>query len=328
MGRFTIKLALFAAALGLSFATSATVGFAQSPIGEDPSTDPRDILYGDTYSDTYCDDLSFADCETPIERYRKTFCQGAEILGGYLFDTGDQNGGLDQTWEEVRMNFGLPLGSMDNILGFRPYFRMDHLNGPITIDVPETLYNTGLNILHQKKWSEKCSTTIVVTPQIRSDFTTSDNAYRMFGLALWNWQCREELSLSLGVVYFDRADFNFLPAFGFVWTPSPEWKFDGTMPRPRIYHRLWKEGGNAEGWAYLGGKIGGNTWGVSRDNGSTDELTVRDLRVHGGYELLRPGNRGYFIEGGFAFDRTVEYETANIEISLDSAFYLEAGWRF
>ncbi|MGI9473903.1 MAG: hypothetical protein ACR2NZ_20335, partial [Rubripirellula sp.] len=302
--RFTLHQTLFVTVVTLAFFASNQLTLAQSLYGEDP--DPT-LYGGSNYEGSFCDASccdEMGNCEIPIEKYRKTFCQGAEILGGYLFDTGDQNGGMDQTFEEVRANFGLPLGSMDNLLGFRPYFRADHLKGPSTIDVPGTVYNTGLNILHQKKWSEKCSTTLVFTPSIRSDFKTSDEAFRVFGLALWNWQCRDDLALSLGVVYFDRADFNFLPAFGAVWTPSPTWKFDGTMPRPRIFHRLWKDGGNAEGWAYIGGKIGGNTWGVRRDSGMTDELTIRDFRLLGGYEVLRPGNRGFFVEGGFAFGRT------------------------
>ena len=320
MVRFTLIHTLICSGVILCCSVNSRLLQGQSPFAEEPDS----VVYGQTY----CDDMGFCECETPIERYRKSFCQGAEVLGGYLFDTGDQNGGMDQSFEEVRANFGLPLGSMDNLLGFRPYFRADHLKGPITLDVPATLYNTGLNILHQKKWNEKFSSTVVVTPSVRSDFTTSDNAFRLFGLALMNWECHPDLTVSLGVVYFDRADFNFLPAFGAVWNPSPTWKIDATMPRPRIFHRMWKEGGNAEGWAYLGGKIGGNTWGVSRASGVTDELTIRDFRVFGGYEVIKPGNRGFFIEGGWAFGRTVEYETADIEIDLDSAFFLDAGLRF
>ena len=267
-------------------------------------------------------------CETPIERYRKSFYQGSELLGGYLVDTGDQAGGMDQTFEEARVSFGLPLGSMDNILGFRPYFRADHLRGPTAIDLPGTLYNTGVSILNQKKWSDRWSTTLVLAPSVRSDFTTSEDAFRLFGLALLNWQCRRDLSLSFGVVYFDRADFRLLPAVGASWTPTPRWKIDATMPRPRIARRIWKDGGNAEGWAYFGGMIGGNTWAVTRLSGQRDELTIRDLRLLFGYEVIRQGNRGCFVEGGLAMDRTIEYERQDIEIELDSGVFVQAGWQF
>ncbi len=266
--------------------------------------------------------------EVQIERYRKSFCQGAEIRGGYLFDLGDAHGGMNQAFEEVRADFGIPLGSMDNLIGLRPYFRSDQLQSLDTFDLPAALYNTGLNILHQRKWNAVFSSTVVVTPSIRSDFTTSENAFRVFGLALMNWKCRSDVTVSLGAVYFDRADFNLLPAFGIVWTPTPEWKFDATMPRPRIFHRLWKQGGDAEGWAYLGGSIGGNTWAVTRESGVTDELTIRDFRVMGGYEVLENGNRGHFVEGGVAFGRTVEYERSASELDLDAGLYFDAGIKF
>ncbi len=212
--------------------------------------------------------------------------------------------------------------------GFDPIFCADQLNGPTSIDVPATLYDTGVSILHQKKWSESCSSTVVITPSVRSDFTTSDKAFRLFGLALLNWQPREDLTLSLGVVYFDRADFNLLPAFGATWTPTPDWKIDATMPRPRIAHRLWRERDQAEAWAYLGGKIGGSTWAVTRDTGQPDELTLRDFRLLAGYEVIRKGNRGFFVEGGYAFGRRIEYEVPDIELDLDDALFVQAGWQF
>jgi hypothetical protein len=266
--------------------------------------------------------------EIPIQRFRKSFYQGAEVLGGYLLDTGDQLGGLDMTFEEARVSFGVPLGSLDNILGIRPYFRATHLNGPETIDVPGTVYETGVTLLNQKKWSPKVSTTLVVSPAIRSDFTTSENALRIFGLGLMNFQCSDSLRVSLGAVFLDREDVSLLPALGFTWTPSPDFKVDGMIPRPRIAKRLWKQGGEAEGWAYLGGSFGGNSWAVSRDDGTVDQLTIRDFRLLAGYEVLRAGNRGMFIEGGYAFGRSLEYTSDEFERDLDDGIFVQASWRF
>lgn len=303
---------------------SVTLSYVQCSGQTLGARNPQSLIY-----DAAARDIPLQDPrETPIERYRRSFCQGVEVRGGYLLDLGDTEGGMNQAFEEVRADFGIPLGSMDNLIGLRPYFRADQLQGLNSLDLPSALYNTGLNILHQRKWNPKFSSTVVVTPSIRSDFTTSDQAFRVFGLALMNWKCRSDLTVSLGAVYFDRADFNLLPAFGIVWTPTPEWKIDATMPRPRIFHRLWKQGGEAEGWAYLGGSIGGNTWAVTRDSGMTDELTIRDFRIMGGYEVLEKGNRGHFVEAGIAFGRTVQYERAASELDLDAGLYLDAGIKF
>lgn len=276
--------------------------------------------------------------EIELENFRRGVFQGGELLGGYLSDGSDasvgpgMSGGLDETFWEVRLSTGIPLGSLDNLLGVRPFFRADHLSGLSGIDAPETLYSTGVTLFHRKKWNERVSTIVIATPSVRSDFTTSDNAFRLFGLGLVNWQCREDLSLSLGAVYFDRSDLGVLPAFGLSWTPTPRWKIDLMMPRPQINRRLWVDPGQAEGWAFVGGSIGGNTWAVTREGGvrdsQSDELTVKGLRVFGGYETLVTGNRGWGIEVGYVFNRSLEYEQDAIEFDLHDAVFIEANWKF
>ncbi len=273
-------------------------------------------------------DYASVDAEIAVPRFRKHFYQGAEWRAGYLVGLGDQAGGMDQTTEEVRASFGVPLGSLDNILVVRPYFRADQIHGPESVDVPGTLYDTGVTFFNRKQWSERFSTTIVLTPSVRSDFTTSTDAFRMFGLGLLNWQCRADWSVSLGAVFLGRADLPVLPAFGASWTPTPWWRLDATLPRPRLSRRLWKRGAEAEGWTYLVGTLGGNTYAVTRANGNVDELSIRDWRVLWGYEEIRAGNRGFVVEAGYAFGRNVEYEREELEIELDDAVFLQAGWQF
>lgn len=276
--------------------------------------------------------------ETELENFRRGVFQGGELLGGFLADGSGApvgpgtTGGLDETFWEVRLSTGIPLGSLDNLLGVRPFFRADHLSGLSGIDAPETLYSTGVTLFHRKKWNERISTMVIATPSVRSDFTTSDNAFRLFGLGLVNWQCRDDLSLSLGAVYFDRSDLGVLPAVGLSWTPTPEWKIDLMMPRPQINRRLWVDPGQAEGWVFVGGSIGGNTWAVTREggvrDGQSDELTVNGLRVFGGYETLVTGNRGWGVEVGYVFNRSIEYERQAIEFDLHDAVFVEASWKF
>ncbi|QDT05790.1 hypothetical protein K227x_41950 [Rubripirellula lacrimiformis] len=268
------------------------------------------------------------DPELPIERFRRSFYQGSEVLGGYLWDTGGGPSGLNQTFEEARVSFGLPLGSMDNILGMQPFFRVDHFDGPETIDLPGQVYNTGVNFLNQKQWSDAFSTTLILSPSARTDFESSDSAFRLFGLFLLNWQVRRDLKVSVGAVYFDRDDFNWLPAIGLIYRPTPWWKLDLTMPRPRLARRLWRDGQNGEGWAYIGGGIGGNTWAVQRSDGTQDELTVRAFELLAGYESIVVGNRGITLEAGYAMGRSIEYERQDIEIDLGDGVIVRANWRF
>jgi hypothetical protein len=100
------------------------------------------------------------------------------------------------------------------------------------------------------------------------------------------------------------------------------------IPRPRLARRLWKQAGQAEGWIYLGAGFGGNSWAVSRESGNHDQLTIRDYRVMAGYEVIRAGNRGAFIESGYAFGRSLEYQSDPIERDLDDGVFVQASWRF
>jgi len=266
--------------------------------------------------------------EPPIEPFRRQFFQGAEIRSGYLADTGNRLGGVDQTFEEVRLGFAVPLGSLDRILAVQPYFRIDHINGPEGFPLPETLYDTGVNFFQRQQWTETISTVLLVTPSVRSDWTTSRNAFRWFGLGLVQWQASRHWQWSIGAVYLDRADLSVLPAIGLSWTPRPWWKIDLTMPRPRIARRLWKEGGHAEGWLYAGASLGGNTWAITGAGGEPDEWTIGNIRAMIGYEKLVAGNRGLSIETGVAFRRTLETEITSLDLDLDDGVYLEAGWKF
>ncbi len=269
--------------------------------------------------------------EAPIERFRRSFYQGTEVRAGHLFDIGSQSiqaRSIDQTFEEIRVAFGVPLGSLEHILAVQPYFRVDQLSGPTSLDVPPTLYDTGVAFFNGEKWSETISTTIVVTPSVRSDFTTSENAFRLFGLGLVNWQASAAWRWSFGVLYLDRADLGVLPVAGVTWTPTPDWKIEMTLPRPRIAHRLWKQSGQAEGWVYIAGEFGGNTWAFTRTDGVHDEVTLSNYRVLTGYETIVTGNRGIQIEGGYSFGRTVEFEQADVDLNLNDAVFLQAGWKF
>lgn len=273
-----------------------------------------------------------ANAELPIERFRRGFFQGNEILGGTLFGLGDEDEDLDQTFAEYRFAVGVPLGSLDRILAVQPFVRIDSVNGPSIVDVPDTLYQVGVNLFNRNQWSDRFSTTVIVTPSVRSDFTTSENAFRLFGLGLINWQCTDAWSFSFGAIYLDRADLGILPAIGATWTPRNDLRLDLTLPRPRLSKRLWKNRDQAEGWVFLGGGIEGNTWAVTRrdDAGDriVDELTLGGWSVLGGYETIVRGNRGVSIEGGYAFARTVEFESDETEIDLAGGLFLRAALKF
>lgn len=267
------------------------------------------------------------DENAPLRRFKKQAIQRVSIRGGWMSATDGDD--LSNGFLETSVGFGIPLGSFDNILGVSPSFRVDWLDADPRLDVPSELYSTGVQFFWRKPIDDRWSFMAIVSPSVRSDFTTSRKALRVFGMALLTYQyIPEELSLSFGVVSLGRADLPVLPALGATWTPQPELRIDARFPESRIAFRIAKNGAESETWAYLAGGLGGNTWAVTRRSGRADELSLRDWRLKIGVERIVDGGGGCFLELAYAFARRLEYERTDTEISLSDGIMLRAGWNY
>jgi len=268
-------------------------------------------------------------CEpTPqLVRFRQGSYQGSNVAAGYIHD--DSSTGVAISTLDVNAVFAVPLGSMDNLLILTPYVRSDYLNSAAALDLPDALYDTGVKAFWKKPINDRLSAMFLFTPSMRTDFNSTSGAFRMFGMGLMVWQAvPDKLSLSGGVVYTGRADFPVLPGMGVLWTPTPDWRYDIQFPSPRISHRLQQDPGQSETWAYLSGVFGGNTWSVQRPSGTSDQLTMSDLRLMLGIEKIFNENRGYFGEVGYVFNRYFEYASLPAQTDLDSTWMLRAGISF
>jgi hypothetical protein len=268
-----------------------------------------------------------ANPEEPVPRFKRQAIQRIGASGGWTGATRDND--LSSAFLEASIRTGIPLGNFDNILGITPAFRVDWIDAAAGIDVPSELYETGVELFHLRSLGERWKLMMILRPAVRSDFTTSDKAFRIFGLGLmiWDW-IPDRLSLSFGAVYLDRADIPTLPAVGLICTPRPQTRIELQFPRSRIAHRLSKRGSASETWSYFSAGIGGNTWAVTRELGGTDELSLKDIRINFGLEKIVAGGGGWFVEAGYAFNRKIEYERDNSEISLSDGVLLSGGWAY
>lgn len=288
------------------------------------------------YTRAACDECNVCDgsagcaaCSDEIElsRFKKQALQSISLSGGAIYE-GDQ-GDLNQSFIDVGVGTGIPLGSFDNILGVTPRARIDWIDAASGLDIPDVLYAFELQFFYRRPIHERLSFLTIFSPSIRSDLTTSKKAFRVFALGLLNWECvPHQLMLSAGAVVLGRADLPVLPAVGVVWTPNQRTKFDLRFPLTRFSYRLAKDGGRSETWAYLSGGIGGNTWAVTRESEATDELSLRDYRLVVGIERLVDGGGGCFVEVGGAVGRRLEYENDDTELTFGDAGLLRAGWRY
>lgn len=262
--------------------------------------------------------------DEPIRRYKRGLLQRAAVSGSWLGPSDDDSLGMRQVEATVQMS--VPLGSMEHIVAITPSFRIDMLDAPTGLDVPDNLYTTGASIFWKRPLNDRWGVNLLASPTVRSDFDATENSVRVFGMAMltWDW-VPDKLLVSMGAVYLDRNDISLLPAVGFRWTPGPRWRFDLRFPQPKISYRIAKDGCHSEKWAYVVGALGGNTWAVRRSDGRSDELTIRDYRVMVGLEHIVEGGGGLFGEVGVAFGRELEYESDKVEVPFDSAFVVRAG---
>lgn len=265
--------------------------------------------------------------EPELSRYKKQALQSFAISAGSLADVGDTN--FNNHHVDVSIGSGIPLGSFDNILGVTPRFRLDWIDAGASFDVPDELYQFELQFFYRRPISDRLSLIAIISPSLRSDLTTGEDAMRIFALGLLNWEyIRERLTLSGGAVFLDRADLPVLPAMGLMWTPNRFTRLDLRFPTSKFSRRLAKDGSRSEHWAYLSGGLGGNTWAITRSSGETDEISLRDLRLTLGFEKVVDGGGGWFAESGYALSRRIEFERSEEQIDLDNAAFIQAGWRY
>jgi len=267
------------------------------------------------------------DGELELRRFKKQAIQSIAIGGGMLADS--PKAGIDRQFTEVSIGSGIPLGSFTHLLGVTPAIRVDWLDADLPLDVPEELYEFELQLFYRRKIRERLSCFAIVSPSIRSDLSTDEDALRLFALALLHWECLpHRLTVSAGAVSLGRADLPVLPAVGLSWTPSTRSRLDLQFPRSRWLCRVAKNGGESEIWSYLSAGLGGNTWAVTRRSGMTDELSLGDVRILAGLQRLVDGGGRCFLEAGVSLARELEYARAGTHIDLPNGFLLQGGWSY
>ena len=232
---------------------------------------------------------------------------------------------IEMVDSDIYVSFALPFPSRDHPLILTPGFRHRTWEAPIGWALPNKLYDASFNFMWLPKWDEQWSAILGVAPGIYSDYNTSDDNVRVTGRALVKYRYIPTiLDLYAGIVYLDRDDYNLLPAAGAIWTPSADWRWELIFPQPKVARRVGFCPETYEDWVYLAGQFGGGTWAIERQ-GTTQQLTYRDLRLMLGLERKMNGGAGYRIEAGYVFARKFEIDT-NESFVPDDTVMLRASW--
>jgi len=172
-----------------------------------------------------------------------------------------------------------------------------------------------------------------VRPGIFTDFETlNTHSLRIMGQGLFRVQTTPTTAVRAGVMYIDRNDLKLLPAFGLLWTPNPQTRFDVYFPHPKLAQHLTTLA-NHDLWWYIAGEYGGGAWTVERELLS-DRIDINDIRLMLGLEwgqaaLLQQGRRTGFVEIGWVTAREVVYVATPDQTSkLSDSWMVRAGWNY
>ncbi len=245
-----------------------------------------------------------------------------QLLFTWNSGTGDQLGITD-----LDARFTLYFPYVQGLL-ITPGYSAHMLNGPIKTDLPGTLYDNWVEFRWLKKWNDRWSSDIAVSPSLYTDYDNlSSDAVRITGRAIALYTASPEWQWAFGAIYLDREDLKALPAVGAIWTPNDDWKVEVLFPRPRIMRRL-SNTDDMTRWAYLGGEFGGNTYGIERPGLVRDVVTYSVLRMYLGYEVKRTKGFSPRVELGWSFNRSLKYQSGVGDTDLPSTAMLRVGGNF
>ena len=237
--------------------------------------------------------------------------------------------GIGVTEFQSDLTVALPAPNRESPLLIKPSFRLFALTGPKSIDVPSSVFDTWLEAMWLPKINQHWQAVFSVAPGVYADFDSYQaDAFRITGLGLAHYRPKpDELEFYFGVVYLDREDIRLLPAGGVLWIPNDDFRLELFFPKPKLAWRYrWDK--RHEDWLYLAGEFGGNSYGVRRESGDKDLLTMRDLRLILGTQRKWDRGTGWKLQVGYVFGRQLSYRSNPTIYRFDPSVLLGAGYIF
>jgi hypothetical protein len=229
---------------------------------------------------------------------------------------------------ETGLVFGFPMLRRDTPLLVTPQFGVHFLDNAGALDLPTELYDAAVEFRHLRKlvaspWGIDVATTV----GYYSDYEQSaSDALRVTGRGIAAYEASPTTKYVIGVAYLNRAGASVLPIAGLIYQPDPTVKWELVFPRPRIAWQTANSTVADEEWLYVGGEFGGGVWSITRPStGDLDLINYSDWRLLAGYERKIQGGLSWRLEGGYAFNRELEYDSTTPDVSLDDSVFLRGG---
>ena len=235
--------------------------------------------------------------------------------------------GVDANWE-----YRTPTGT-GAVWAVTPQFNYRSVQGPdqgdASRDLPGSLFRFGLDMALQSTAPGGCTFEFGFTPAIATDLNESleSDSFQFDGRAVAYIPVSPQWQWVVGMTYWDRVDDILLPYGGAIWTPNDLWEFRILFPKSRASVFLGTPNG-VPMWLYVDAEYHVESYQVGLPGGLDDaKVQFEDWRVLGGFRW-EAGWVTSFIEGGYVFDRNVEYTSPGTGYDIDGQFIGRLGFRF
>lgn len=306
----TMYLAPFLAALSLACVGQAV--FAQTPVEEPlPDSDSSFLRVGGAGREA-------VDCN-PVEivpnAAEMDFLHKLELHprseATQLLNFG--NRGLGITEMEAKLRFDVPFLKDESPIKITPGAVARWFEGPVSPpgtprpDLPPWVTDFYVDFTWRPRPAKWLFIDWKLTPGYYSDLVnTGSDGFLLRGHGAAIVALSEKFQFVVGVAYVNRFNYKVVPAGGIRWVPNENTEVRLIAPAPRISHRIIARG-DTNVRVYVTGEYGGGLWAIRRANGQNDAVDYSDLRVLAGIEAELPGERRWYAEFGYAFDRRIDY---------------------
>ena len=267
--------------------------------------------------------------------------QGPRFRQSWLPGGSGQSGGKPNSLQILDSDVSLVFAIPNFLNSTRPFYiipsySQHEWSGPSVpgSDLPGSAFSAFLDLGWETNPQKTFGLDLGVRVGVFSAFdAVSSESIRVPVKALGRVRLTPTSTFRAGIYYIDRNKIKLLPAFGLLWMPNQDTRFDLFFPEPKLSHYLATLG-NADVWWYLNGYYGGGAWTIKQTDGTLDSIDINDIRVMLGLEFgksdqIRQGFRLGFIEAGYAFNRELLYRVrSSSDLALENSFVLRAGFAY
>jgi hypothetical protein len=234
--------------------------------------------------------------------------------------TGDQ----DIFGVDYELTYGAPVVP-GWVFNWTNQFAYRNWSGPSGVAAPSDLFRFGLDFEFETAGQGPVNLSLGVTPSLNTDFNVDfSDGFQLDGRGILLFQLDQYWTLGLGAQYWDRVNDYVIPWAGLIYRDD-YWEWQLMYPEARVSLFLGNEAYWAK-WLYVRAEYHVEAYGFEEIAGAVDEVEVSDYRILGGFKM-DAGLYNWFIEGGWVFNRDVEYASGP-EYELSNGFIGQVGLRY